>query len=97
MTNPPKLLCDNLGATHSIFNPIQHFQIKHILIDLHFVRDMVQSGILNVQYVNTKDQFADLLMKELSKTTRIEFLKNKISLVEGSSILQGCIRKVSPN
>ena len=38
---PPSLLCDNLGATHLSFNPVQHSRMKHIQIDLHFVRDQV--------------------------------------------------------
>jgi len=27
---PPRLLCDNLGATHLSFNPVQHSRMKHI-------------------------------------------------------------------
>jgi histone deacetylase 1/2 len=38
---PPHLLCDNLGATHLSFNPVQHSRMKHIQIDLHFVRDII--------------------------------------------------------
>ena len=38
----PRLLYDNLGATHLSFNPVQHSRMKHIQIDLHFVRDIVQ-------------------------------------------------------
>ncbi|KAL6332388.1 hypothetical protein AAG906_004959 [Vitis piasezkii] len=53
LSGQPKLLCDNLGATHLSFNPVQHSRMKHIQIDLHFVRDMVQSGVLNVHHVNT--------------------------------------------
>ena len=55
LSRQPKLLCDNLGATHLSFNPVQHSRMKHIQIDLHFVRDMVQSDILNVDHVNTQD------------------------------------------
>ncbi len=62
---PPLLLCDNLGATHLSFNPVQHSRIKHIQIDLHFVRDLVQRGNLHVRHVHTQDQLADLLTKLL--------------------------------
>ncbi|RVW92289.1 Retrovirus-related Pol polyprotein from transposon RE2 [Vitis vinifera] len=39
---PPLLLCDNLSATHLSFNPVNHSRMKHIQIDLHFVRELVQ-------------------------------------------------------
>ena len=55
LSGQPKLLCDNLGATHLSFNPVLHSRMKHIQIDLHFVRDMVQRGALNVHHVNTQD------------------------------------------
>jgi hypothetical protein len=38
LSQPPLLLCDNLGATHLSFNPVQHSRMKHIQIDIHFVR-----------------------------------------------------------
>jgi hypothetical protein len=66
LTSPPTLLCDNLGATQLSLNPIQHSRMKHIQIDLHFVRDMAQKGLLNVHHVHSHDQLADLLTKPLS-------------------------------
>ena len=44
----PPLLCDNLGATHLSFNPVHHSTMKHIQIDLHFVRNQVHKGTLHV-------------------------------------------------
>jgi hypothetical protein len=81
LTVPPSLLCDNLGATHLSFNPVQHSRMKHIQIDLHFVRDQVQKGILHVRHVHTQDQLADLLTKPLSRT-RTELLRAKIGLAD---------------
>jgi hypothetical protein len=88
----PLLLCDNLGATHLSFNPVNHSRMKHIQIDLHFVRDLVQQGSLQVRHVHTQDQLADLLTKPLSKQ-RTTVLRNKIGLADGSSILRGRIRE----
>ena len=61
------LLFDNLGATHLSFNPVNHSHMKHIQIDLHFVRDLVQKGSLQVRHVHSQDQLTDLLTKPLSK------------------------------
>jgi len=68
--------------------------MKHIQIDLHFVRDLVHRGAIHVRYVHTQDQLADLLTKPLSKQ-RIEHLRSKIALADGSSILRGCIKIVN--
>ena len=57
---------------------------------------MVQSGILNVHHVNTQDQLADLLTKGLSRQMTA-ILRDKIGLVDGSSILRGRIMEASSN
>uniref|UniRef100_A0A2N9JAR7 Reverse transcriptase Ty1/copia-type domain-containing protein n=1 Tax=Fagus sylvatica TaxID=28930 RepID=A0A2N9JAR7_FAGSY len=88
----PQLLCDNLGATHLSFNPVNHSRMKHIQIDLHFVRDLVQQGCLQVRHVHTQDQLADLLTKPLSRQ-RTKLLSNKIGLADGSPILRGRIKE----
>ena len=52
---PPTLLCDNVGATQLSLNPVMHSRMKHIAIDLHFVRDFVRKGKLRVAHVHTDD------------------------------------------
>lgn len=63
----PKVLCDYLDATHLSFNLVNHSQIKHVQINLHLVRDLVQRGVIAVQHAYTQDQLAILLTKPLSK------------------------------
>ena len=92
LPQPPLLLCDNLGATNLSFNPVQHSRMKHIQIDLHFVRDLVQKNSLTVRHVHKNDQLADLLTKPLSKQ-RTDFLKHKIGLTDGSPFLRGHIKE----
>jgi len=48
LIHSPTLLDDNLGATQLSFNPLQHSRMKHIQIDLHFVRDLVEKKFLHV-------------------------------------------------
>jgi len=70
--------------------------MKHIQIDLHFVRDIVQKCTLHVHHVNTQDQLADLFTKPLSRQ-RTELLRVKIGVTDGDSILQGRIKNDSLN
>jgi hypothetical protein len=65
--------------------------MKHIQIDLHFVWDMAQKGILQVHHVHSHDQLADLLTKPLS-TQHTKQLRTKIGLADGSPILRGRIK-----
>jgi hypothetical protein len=54
-------------------NPIQHQRMKHIEIDLHFVREHVAIGNVCVLHVSTTSQFADIFMKDLSTFLFSEF------------------------
>lgn len=60
--------------------------MKHIQIDLHFVHDIVQQGILQIRHVYTQDQLIDLITKPLSREHTM-FSRNKIGLTDGSLIL----------
>ena len=63
----PALYSDNLGATYLCANPVFHSRMKHVAIDYHFVRDLVQSSALRVVHVSSGDQLADALTKSLSR------------------------------
>lgn len=67
LLHSPTLLCDNLGVTQLSFNPIQHSIMKHIQIDIYFVRDLGEKTFLHVRHVYTNDQLADLLIMSFSK------------------------------
>ena len=61
--SPLIVLCDNLGATYLSVNPIRHSRSKQVEIDIHLVRDYVANELLDVRFVSTKDQLADILIK----------------------------------
>jgi len=88
---PSMLLCDNLGAIQLSFNLVNHARMKHIQIDLHFVRDLVSQGCLQVRHVHTHNQLVDFLTKPLSRQ-HMRYLCSNICLLDGSSILRRRIK-----
>ncbi|GJX01277.1 ribonuclease H-like domain-containing protein [Tanacetum coccineum] len=65
--------CDNGSAVFLSCNPVQHQRTKHIEIDIHFVRDLVDAGQVRVLHVPSCYQFADIFTKGLSSTLFEEF------------------------
>jgi hypothetical protein len=54
------LLCDNESAIRMADNPVEHSRTKHIAIQYHFLRDHQQRGDIEIAYVSTKEQLADI-------------------------------------
>jgi len=49
------IFCDNTTAICLSKNPILHSIAKHIEIKHHFIRDYVLKGILDIQFIDTKN------------------------------------------
>ena len=64
-TVPPKLFIDNKSAISLSKNPVFHERSKHIDIWYHFIRECVEEGKIDIDYVQTNDQLADTLTKGL--------------------------------
>ncbi|GJU19344.1 ribonuclease H-like domain-containing protein [Tanacetum coccineum] len=65
--------CDNVSVVYLSANPIQHQRTKHIEIDIHFVRDMVTTGLVCVLHVPSRYQYADIFTKGLPSALFEEF------------------------
>ncbi|GJX92990.1 ribonuclease H-like domain-containing protein [Tanacetum coccineum] len=65
--------CDNISAVYLSCNPVQHQRTKHIEIDIHFVRDLVLAGQVQVLHVPSRYQFADIFIKRFPSTLFEEF------------------------
>nr|GEZ28547.1 ribonuclease H-like domain-containing protein [Tanacetum cinerariifolium] len=50
---------DNVSVVYLSSNPVQHQRTKHIEIDIHFVRDLVSTGLIRVLHVPSHYQYAD--------------------------------------
>lgn len=87
-SSQPVIYCDNVGATYLAANPVFHSRMKHVALDYHFVRQLVQSKFLRVARVPSEDQLADGLTKPLPRP-RLEQLNSKIGLSKGRSSCGG--------
>ena len=88
LSAPPTLWCDNVGATYLTANPIFHARTKHVEVDFHFVRDKVAQKDLQVQFISSKDQLANILTKGLP-STRFQMLRSKLTVAPAPLSLRG--------
>ena len=75
----PVVWCDNQSAIALAQNPVFHVRTKHIEINVHFIRDKISFGALQVQYVPTTHQCADILTKALP-FSQFDLLRSKLIL-----------------
>jgi hypothetical protein len=61
------IYCDNQSCMKLSENPVFHDRSKHIEIYYHFIRDYVQRGAVELQYISTEEQVADILTKALGR------------------------------
>ncbi|GJS33534.1 ribonuclease H-like domain-containing protein [Tanacetum coccineum] len=64
---------DNVSVVYMSANPVQHQRMKHIEIDIHFVRDMVTTGQVRVLHVPSHFQYANIFTKGLPSALFEEF------------------------
>ncbi|GKA07659.1 retrovirus-related pol polyprotein from transposon TNT 1-94 [Tanacetum coccineum] len=77
--NKIHMYCDNKSAIALCSNNIQHSRSKHIDIRFHFIKEHVENGVIELYFINTEYQLADIFTKALGQG-RIEFLINKLGM-----------------
>jgi hypothetical protein len=88
---PPTVIhCDNQSCIKLSKNPVFHDRSKHIEIKYHFIRDWVQRGAVQLQYVSTDDQVADILTKALPRHKHVYF-RDKMGLLRNTSSIRGSV------
>ncbi|GJX53890.1 hypothetical protein Tco_0282259 [Tanacetum coccineum] len=82
--NKIPLYCDNKSAIALCCNNVQHSRAKHIDIRYYFIKEQVENEIVELYFVRTKYQLADIFTKPLPRE-RFNFLIDKLG-----DILQIC-------
>lgn len=82
----PTVWCDNTSTISIAANPTHHARVKHVEIDLHFVREKVSSGQLVVHFVPSEEQRADILTKPLPPSMFSQ-IRKKLGVVDPNEFL----------
>ena len=69
LSTPLKLYCDNESAIAIAHNQGTHSKSKAIHIEFHVTHDRVNRREIEVEYVSSKDNVADILTKSLLANT----------------------------
>nr|GEX99101.1 uncharacterized mitochondrial protein AtMg00810-like [Tanacetum cinerariifolium] len=65
--NAISMYCDNQSAIALCCNSVQHSRSKHIDIQHHFIKEQVERRIVELFFIETKYQLADIFMKALPR------------------------------
>ncbi|GJV06212.1 retrovirus-related pol polyprotein from transposon TNT 1-94 [Tanacetum coccineum] len=63
--NKIPLYCDSQSAIEISCNPIQHSRTKDINVRYHFIKEQVERGIIELYFVRTEYQLADMFTKAI--------------------------------
>ncbi|KAJ9554618.1 hypothetical protein OSB04_018663 [Centaurea solstitialis] len=83
------IYCDSKSAIAITCNPVQHTRTKHIDIRYHFIKDHVERGTIELYFVSTEYQLADLFTKPLDEK-RFNFLISKLGIQGGTFPPHAC-------
>lgn len=88
-----KICVDNKSAIALAKNPVHHERSKHIDTRFHFIRDHVKKKEIELTYVKSSDQVADIFTKPL-KVDLFNKFKMLLGMVDGSKLsLRGNVGK----
>nr|GEU60193.1 copia protein [Tanacetum cinerariifolium] len=93
MYNQILMYCDSKSAIAISCNPVQHSKTKHVNIRYHFIKEHIEKCTVELYFVGTEYQLADLFTKALPKE-RFDYLVHRIVII---MVLQQHIVVVHPN
>ena len=64
---------------------MQHSKTKHIALRYHFIKDHVEAGNVEIYFVRTTDQLADIFTKALPEASFNKILQG-LGMMEAESV-----------
>jgi hypothetical protein len=62
---PVIIFCDNQSAIRRVKNPEFHQRTRHINVRYNFIKDYQEKNQINMQYIESSNQLADIFTKPL--------------------------------
>nr|GFA24238.1 copia protein [Tanacetum cinerariifolium] len=84
------LYCDNKSVIALCCNNVQHPRAKHIDVRYHFIKEQVENGIVELYFIRTKYQLADIFTKPMPRE-RFNFLIEKLGMRSMSLKMLKCL------
>ncbi|GKF11948.1 hypothetical protein Tco_0049874 [Tanacetum coccineum] len=77
--NKIPIYCDSKSAIAISYNPVQHSRTKHIAVCYHFIKEHIEKGTIELYFVKTDYQLADLFTKALP-VDRFNYLVRRLGM-----------------
>jgi len=84
------IYCDNLSNIQLARNLVFHARTKHIEVHYHFIREKVLASEIDLTYVSTEDQVADIFTKVLGAEKHRRF-RSMLGMMELELSLRGSV------
>nr|GFB90002.1 copia protein [Tanacetum cinerariifolium] len=79
------LICDSKSAIATSCNQVQHSRTKHIAVRYHFIKEHVEKGTIELYFVKTDYQLADIFTKALP-ADRFNYMVRRLGMGSSSSV-----------
>nr|GEW23904.1 reverse transcriptase domain-containing protein [Tanacetum cinerariifolium] len=77
--NKIPIYCDSKSVIAISCNPVQHSRTKHIDVHYHFIKEHIEKGTIELYFVKTDYELADIFTKALS-TDRFNYLVRRLGM-----------------
>ena len=93
-----KVYCDNQSAVKVLQGEKYLDQTKHETVKIEYLRDLIRSGVMSVEWIGTDNMIADGLTKGLGRNKFDKFVRNVGLRADGVSGFRGSeeVEKVNP-
>ena len=75
-----------MSAINLSNNPVNHSRTKHIDVQHYFLRDHEAKGDIELRYVSTEKQIADIFTKPLNES-RFCDLRGELNILDSSNVV----------